>query len=251
MYFRIIIPNYNNGEWIGKTLQSVMDQTFKDYQVIVVDDMSTDNSVDIIKQFPVTLIQAEKKSYNGGARNIAIKFPLDSEYTLFLDSDDWLEDENRFQMIYDALISTSKPDCLSMAYRWISHNNRTIQSYQRDTRRDLVNSCFVACWTKCIKSEKIVLFPENTLFEDVVQHIAQADVLDTFATMVQPVVNWNRNNANSVTANGNLHNKKWRASIFRYVGELIEMELNTPECRAQRDFRIKAILQDIKRGEYG
>ena len=86
-FFSVIMPNYNNGEWIAKSLNSIFQQTFTDYEVIVIDDCSTDNSVEQIKNFNVKLIECKEKAYNGGARNIGLKNAT-GKYVLFLDSDD-------------------------------------------------------------------------------------------------------------------------------------------------------------------
>jgi len=77
----IIIPNYNNGEHIEKCLDSIKSQTFKNWEVIFVDDVSTDDSVKILKRyqkknpdFPCTLIQKKKKKWGGC--NFMISFLL-------------------------------------------------------------------------------------------------------------------------------------------------------------------------------
>ena len=49
-FFKIIVPNYNNGEWLRKSLSSIVSQNFTDYEVVLIDDCSTDNSVDIMKE---------------------------------------------------------------------------------------------------------------------------------------------------------------------------------------------------------
>ena len=97
VFFKIIIPSYNDARWLRKCLDSIKNQTFKDYEVVVVDDMSTDNSVEIIKEYPFHLIVNNQKRYNGGTRNVGILYPIESKYTLFIDSDDWFYDENVFQ----------------------------------------------------------------------------------------------------------------------------------------------------------
>ena len=51
MRFSILIPNYNSESTIKKCLDSILNQKYKDYEVIIVDDMSTDNSVQIIKMY--------------------------------------------------------------------------------------------------------------------------------------------------------------------------------------------------------
>ena len=50
-FFKIIVPNYNNGEWLRKSLSSIVSQNFTDYEVVLIDDCSTDNSVDIMNEY--------------------------------------------------------------------------------------------------------------------------------------------------------------------------------------------------------
>jgi len=86
-----IIPTYNSSEYIRTTIQSVINQTYKNIEVIIIDDGSTDNTTDIIHQyFPeINIIHQE----NGGAskaRNTGINIAT-GELIAFLDSDDlWL-----------------------------------------------------------------------------------------------------------------------------------------------------------------
>ena len=68
----IIIPAYNMEKYIKKTLDSVMKQTFEDYEVIVADDGSTDKTKDIIRKYKVTLIESEFVGVSE-ARNLALK----------------------------------------------------------------------------------------------------------------------------------------------------------------------------------
>jgi glycosyltransferase involved in cell wall biosynthesis len=88
MLFSVIIPVYNREHLIEETLDSVFRQTFDDYEVIVVDDGSTDQTVDVVKAYPdpVRLIQQENTG-PGAARNTGIKAAT-GEYIAFLDSDD-------------------------------------------------------------------------------------------------------------------------------------------------------------------
>jgi len=51
MKLSIVIPSYNNSKWLDKCFNSILEQTFTDYEVIVVDDMSTDDSMEIIKKY--------------------------------------------------------------------------------------------------------------------------------------------------------------------------------------------------------
>lgn len=89
--FSIIVPVYNVEEYIDDCLRSIKNQTFKDYEVIVVNDGTKDNSMDIVKKYDVEIINQE----NGGlsaARNTGVK-KAKGDYLIFLDSDDFIEEE--------------------------------------------------------------------------------------------------------------------------------------------------------------
>ena len=81
-------------------MNSILNQTFQDYICIIVDDFSTDESPKIIeryvKQYPekFKFIRLFEKVYAGGARNVGIDYPIDSEYTQFIDGDDLLYSNN-------------------------------------------------------------------------------------------------------------------------------------------------------------
>lgn len=103
--FSIIIPLYNKSQYIRTTLQSVLDQSYTDFEIIVVNDGSTDNSADIVKLMNNDRIKLLDK-VNGGvsaARNYGIKHARNS-YIAFLDADDiWASDhlENIVELIRD------------------------------------------------------------------------------------------------------------------------------------------------------
>lgn len=84
----VIIPNYNNAHYLANAIQSIFRQTFTDYQIIVVDDGSTDNSKDVVTSFgdKVRYIWQENKGL-GGARNTGI-LASDTEFIGLLDADD-------------------------------------------------------------------------------------------------------------------------------------------------------------------
>jgi glycosyltransferase involved in cell wall biosynthesis len=84
----IVIPNYNNVHFLGDAIQSILNQTYPNYETIVVDDGSTDNSCEIVFSFGerVRYIWQENKGL-GGARNTGI-LAAKGEYVGFLDADD-------------------------------------------------------------------------------------------------------------------------------------------------------------------
>lgn len=102
--FKIVIPSYNNENWIEHNIASVLNQTLQDYEVLYINDASTDNTLqlvsEIVKDLPNWKIVSNKnnmrRGYNVSPHNENIKnFVKDTEDVLvFVDGDDWLFDEN-------------------------------------------------------------------------------------------------------------------------------------------------------------
>lgn len=236
-FFKLIIPNYNSEEFIKRCLDSALNQSFKDFEVVIVDDMSTDNSVEIIKSYKdkrIHLVENKEKRYNGGSRNVGIDYPIESKYTLFIDNDDWFNSEDDFKEIHDAIVNNNYPDCLSLGYYCYTNALNYIK-LERNDPATLVNDINVACWTKAIKSELMVHFPENTLMEDVSQHIEQCDVLETCASLDRPIVVWNRQNANSCSTNPS---PKRKSSEWRQLADVMDLQLTHDYCIDQKNKRI-------------
>ena len=95
MVFSVIVPLFNKEQYIERTLQSILAQTFADYELIVVDDGSTDQSYNIARQTigqdnPSRQIIRQENSGVAAARNKGAALAK-GEYVCFLDSDDWWE----------------------------------------------------------------------------------------------------------------------------------------------------------------
>ena len=92
--FSIIIPLYNKADYIAETLKSVLNQTYCDYEVIVVNDSSTDNSLEVASSFQDERIHIYTKENEGvsAARNYGIMHAK-YDYIAFLDADDIWESD--------------------------------------------------------------------------------------------------------------------------------------------------------------
>lgn len=91
----VIIPVYNTAPYLGKCLDSVLGQTFRDIEILCVDDQSTDNSPAILAQRSAAdarlrVIRLEEKGFDCGARNRGLA-EAQGEYVYFMDSDDWID----------------------------------------------------------------------------------------------------------------------------------------------------------------
>lgn len=112
VFFKIIVPNYNNMAYIKKCLDSILEQTFQDFKIIVIDDMSTDLSDKFCemyaRKYPDKIVfhRLEKKGYAGACRNWGLKYQIDCDYILFVDSDDWLYNKEVLNQLYNSIITT-------------------------------------------------------------------------------------------------------------------------------------------------
>ena len=91
----IIIPVYNRENYLPKALDSAVNQTLKDIEIICIDDCSTDNSLGILKEYAskdnrIIVLEQKENQGQGVARNRALDIAK-GEYIMCLDSDDWLE----------------------------------------------------------------------------------------------------------------------------------------------------------------
>lgn len=126
----IIIPNYNNERYIKQCIQSVLKQTFTDYEMIIIDDGSCDDSIKIIES---TLKGNDKikliKQYNQNAsvaRNRGID-EASGEFMLFLDGDDCLNDKESLENMVNNI---RRNDLLISNYKIINENNVVIGQYR-------------------------------------------------------------------------------------------------------------------------
>ena len=84
----IIITNYNYGRYLAEAIESALAQTWQDREILFIDDGSTDDSLEIAKRYPITVLAQQNQGVSA-ARNNAAQY-AQGEYVLFLDSDDLL-----------------------------------------------------------------------------------------------------------------------------------------------------------------
>ncbi len=104
----IIIPNFNKSSFVAETLDSLISQSFENWEAIIIDDCSTDNSVEILrkyetKDFRFRLLQNHENMGGAYSRNLGLK-SSEGEFIIFLDSDDELQSDcllRRYQAIKD------------------------------------------------------------------------------------------------------------------------------------------------------
>lgn len=111
-FFSIICPMFNSAKFVERTIQSVIAQTFQDFELILIDDGSSDNTCEvieaIIQQYPARQIKLLRNNHlgPGAARNVGIRTAT-AEWIAFLDSDDvWVPE--KLARVYDVIIKNAE-----------------------------------------------------------------------------------------------------------------------------------------------
>lgn len=129
MKYSIIIPVYNVEEYLDRCLKSILNQTYSNYEVIIVNDGSPDNSDNIIKSY-----EKEDKRFkgykkvNGGlsdARNYGLKYAT-GDYLIFIDADDYIEN-NYLEKVNDVLEKNKDIDVLKFKIKLVDEGGNLIR----------------------------------------------------------------------------------------------------------------------------
>lgn len=123
-FFSIIIPSYNRAEIIKKTIDSVLRQSFEDYEIILIDDASADNTEHVIKLINSAKIKYFKNTVNSErciSRNNGINIAT-GKYICFLDSDD-LFLENHLQVLHDNILQKNEPEAMFFSNSFLGFEN--------------------------------------------------------------------------------------------------------------------------------
>ena len=186
-FFSVIIPVYNTEKYLNQCVDSVLSQTFCDYEIILVNDGSKDNSASICDEYAknnerVKVIHKE----NGGlssARNAGVDSAC-GEYILFLDSDDYYYTDNAFELMAEKL-KPGNADVLSFkALKYFTDSGRFVDHYgdydvskrqiytaadafryMLKTNKQLVSACNKAV-KKSVLTDNGIEFEQGTISED-------------------------------------------------------------------------------------
>lgn len=149
----IITPLYNGGEFVDKTIKSVQSQKYQNWELIIIDDQSSDNGCEIVKAFQekderIRLIHNEKNLGPARTRNRGIEV-AQGRYIAFLDSDDlWHPDKLDVQLDY--MISNSVPFSFTY-YQQIDESGSFIKHVDDlpaiVTYQDLLKYNYIGCLT--------------------------------------------------------------------------------------------------------
>ncbi|MBS6559180.1 MAG: glycosyltransferase family 2 protein [Clostridiales bacterium] len=188
MKISVIMPVYNSGKFLEKSVRSVMMQTLDDIELIAVNDASTDNSLELLTEMKeeygkkLVVIDLPENIRQGGARNKGLEV-AQGEYIAFIDSDDWIE-KNMLEDFY-LLAKKKHSDLIGTGLYNMFFSENDIRLIDCGSERifsefsdkifteDLRNKalfCLGGIWRNIFKKSIIekyhIRFPENLSYED-------------------------------------------------------------------------------------
>ena len=218
-FFTVIVPSYNRAHLIGETIQSVINQSFVDWELIIVDDGSTDNTREIVEKFNLSdnriQYHYQQNAERSAARNEGIKLAK-GEFICFLDSDDrWF---SQHLEIFHSTIQ--KHNHLKALYftgvRWCFDNGDTedvlFEGIDNQNQIEYVIKNQIGPSTQCLHKELLIKHKFNT------QLRVNEDVeLNTRITNEYPLIQ-----IPQVTVEMLIHEENTKALFKEYITPQVE-----------------------------
>ena len=186
----IIIPVYNIEKYLSRCLDSIISQTYKNLEIICVNDGSTDNSLNILEQYKKLdnriIVMSTENFGQGAARNTGMELAT-GKYMMFSDSDDYMS-SNMVELLLDCITQSESEVVASDFYTNNAHRelnqkyfrHRQFANLQPNTKfinidvNDIMNYLYVTvtCWGKIFLSDFLknnnIQFPPNNINDDVI-----------------------------------------------------------------------------------
>lgn len=234
--FSIIICAYNIEAYISKAIDSVLEQSFKDYELILVNDGSKDNTLNILKEYQdknkdkIRIIDNAVNLGLGKSRNIAIA-QAEGEYIVHLDGDDLLYEPNTLERINET-IGEETVDLIYFGVKYIGGDDKEYLPNAENSTKEARIVCDMhfavasKVWRKEFLDKNNITFIEDMYYEDMVYSIKATILADKLKYGEFPIYYYYRNREGSIMATPNIKRCKDMYKMLYYLMELYEI---TPE----------------------
>lgn len=218
----VVMPCFSSSRFISGSIESVLAQTFNDWELIIVDDCSCDNSVEVIQSFVdrdwrIKLIQLSENSGVAVARNTAIE-AAQGQYIAFLDSDDlWLpnkvEKQLAFMQVNNYPFTNSAYDKIDESGVFFCH----VGVPDRVGYFDLLKTCSIGCLTAMYDTKVFgkVYMPTNTKREDFATWLKLLRKVDYAYGLSEPLAQYRVYQNQTSAKKAKMAKENWR--LYREV----------------------------------
>ena len=252
MKISVVVPVYNTSKYLRKCLDSLVNQTFKDIEIICVNDGSTDSSLSILQEYKakynsIKIISQENQGLSS-ARNTGIEAAC-GEYIGFVDSDDWV-DLDFFAKLYEAILYNNCDIAVASIIRKRTYFQKYRVHYTEEniytTLEDKINICSIpkCCyvWNKLYKKDLIkdIAFEKNVFFEDMLWIPQVLQKSDKLVTVCDTNYYYRVNQSSIVKKN---QSKKKQMDFYNAKKSLIKF---FDENKLKLSLKDRCILKSIK-----
>jgi glycosyltransferase involved in cell wall biosynthesis len=234
----VIITAYNAESYISRSVYSVINQTLKNVELIIIDDGSTDQTLDVLYEIKnssthssINIITRENKGV-AASRAEGLKL-VNGEFYIFLDSDDWFE-FFALERFYNEAINSSSDIVISNYYLYKPGSTVFVNEMGKGNKVDIVNQILIGdikgfSWNKMVRTkfarDNIITFVENVNYlEDLLYSIKIILASKKVVFIKEALIYYSKENESSIT--GYLNYKKIIdiIKVIDLIGEHLSLE---------------------------
>ena len=232
--YSIIVPNYNKANYIEDCINSILNQTHKNYEIIVIDDGSTDSSVEVINKFNISPLKTNRLQA-GGARNLGLRYAT-GDYIIFLDSDDYLSSNNVLEKLTNII---KEEDLIFLNYSKNTYGDiKEVIEEKEDIALKIEKTKQLGCPTKCFKRSLLegIDFPECKRYEDIIFTLEAMCKAKTYTYYDESFFTYRKVSNSNVTSE---INEDVMIDIFEELFKIYKLCLKYPKYKINLLNRIK------------
>ena len=233
--FSVIMCAYNLEKLVGVAIKSVLDQKFRDFELILVNDGSQDKTLQVLKKYEekangkIRVINNEKNIGLSASRNKAIA-QARGEYIVHLDGDDTLYNRDTLGDI-NKTIGDEKPDIVYFGVQYVGGENKAYIPNEKNSTKEARIVCDMhfavasKVWRREFLEKNNLTFIEGMYYEDMVYSIKAAILAEKLSYGSFPIYIYYRNREGSIMATPNIKRCK---DMYKMLYHLMELYEETP-----------------------
>ena len=228
--YSIIICGYNIENYIDRAIKSVLNQSFKNYELILIDDGSTDNTLKKMKKYKAKNIRIHNNRKNkglGASRNIGVEMAK-GKFILYLDGDDEMYNSSTLENINE-IVKKDNADVSFFGVQYVGGDNKQYLSNKENSTKEARLSCdiFFGVPSKCWKTEFLrnnnITFIEDMYYEDMVYSLKATILAQKLSYGEFPIFKYYRNRPGSIMSTPNIKRCTDMYKMLSYIMELYEI----------------------------
>ena len=228
--FSIIICGYNIEQYIENSIESVLNQGFTNYEILLINDGSKDNTLEKMKKYEsdkVRIIHNEKNIGLGASRNKGVQL-AQGEYILYLDGDDTMYDNETLYRINE-IVEKDQADVTFFGVQYIGGDNKMYLSNAENSTKEARLTCDVffcvpsKCWKTQFLRDNDITFIEDIYYEDMVYSMKATILSKRLSYGEFPIFNYYRNRPGSIMSTPNIRRCVDMYKMLSYLMDLYEI----------------------------